>query len=183
MPCEDNRLVCSKFWNDTHGSGQWLTPDEVVFRASCGSVEIGRIGLFLRGACQKMGRGSRQVGASLLQKVSSSVLTSCVPPPPGLQLQPLPSCSCSIALRCIALAPVCRGWTCVLSRLSSCPECAAWPSCCYPIEGSNIRQNPYPGIGGTSHLPHRSFDVKLHLLSHERPHLERKRNILESYAM
>lgn len=91
-----------------------------------------------------MGRGSRQVGASLLQNVSSSVLTSCVPPPSGLQLQPLPSCSCSIALRCIALAPVCRGWLCVLSRLSSCRECAAWPSCCYPIEGSNITADITP---------------------------------------
>lgn len=29
-------------------------------------------------------------------------------------------------------------------------------------------------IRGTSCLPHRSFDVKLHLLPHERPHLERR---------
>lgn len=57
MPCEDNRLVCSKFWNDTHGSGQWLTPDEVVFRASCGSVEIGRIGLSSQRSMSENGSG------------------------------------------------------------------------------------------------------------------------------
>lgn len=70
--------VVSTFWSDTRGGGQWLTPDEVVPRI-VSLIEIGPDCLSLKPVCQKMGRGSRQVGASLERP--RFVLTSCVPPP------------------------------------------------------------------------------------------------------
>lgn len=125
-----------------------------------------------------------------------SVLTSCVPPLPGCKHQPTPilQLQCCITLHCIWHLFAGAGL-----RLASLPAQPASPAsqpassfhCPLPSQAARLlsdprnqyQTEPIPGIRSSSHLPHRSFDVKLHLLPHERPHLQRAQNKSDSYVM